>query len=196
MSQLGSSEDLDRALLFSLNLLMSPWLGGSLSEGWLVKDGPTHMSDGRLATGWGREGDRAICLSPTSGSQAVLAFMVTGEGTSSQASWTWVHNLLVSHSVQFSRSVVSDSLRPHGLCCTPGLPVHHQHLEFTQTHDHWVSDAIQPSHPLSSPSPPAFSLAQHQGFFKRVSSLHHVDKVLEFQLQHLSFQRIFRTDFH
>ena len=73
-------------------------------------------------------------------------------------------------------------------CSTQGLPVHHQLLEFTQTHIHCVGDAIQPSHPLSSPSPPAFHLSQHQGLFKRVSSLHHVAKVLEFQLQHQSFQ--------
>ena len=80
-------------------------------------------------------------------------------------------------------------------CSTPGLPVHHQLLEFTQTHAHWVSDAIQPSHPLLSPSPPAFSLSQHQGLFQWVNSSHQVDKVLEFQLQHQSFQWIFRTDF-
>ena len=63
-------------------------------------------------------------------------------------------------------------------CSTPGLPVHHQLLEFTQTHVHWVSDAIQPSHPLPSPSPPAFNLSQNQGLFKWVSSLHQVAKVL------------------
>ena len=80
-------------------------------------------------------------------------------------------------------------------CSTPGLPVHHQLPEFTQIHAHWVGDAIQPSHPLSSPSPPAFKLAQHQGLFKWVSSLHQVAKVLVLQLQHQSFQRIFRTDF-
>ena len=56
-------------------------------------------------------------------------------------------------------------------CSTPGLPVHHQLLEFTQTHVHRVADAIQPSHPLSSPSPPTFNLSQHQGFFKWVSSV-------------------------
>ena len=78
---------------------------------------------------------------------------------------------------------------------TPGLPVYHQLPEFTQTHVHWVSHAIQPSHPLSSPFPPAFNLSQHQGLFKWVSSLHQVAKVLEFQLQHQSFQWIFRTDF-
>ena len=70
---------------------------------------------------------------------------------------------------------------------TPGLPVHHQLPDF--------SDAIQPSHPLSSPSPPALNLSQHQGLFKWVSSFHQVVKVLEFQLQHQSFQWIFRTDF-
>ena len=78
-------------------------------------------------------------------------------------------------------------------CDTPGLPVHHQLPEFTQTHLHWVGDAIQRSHPLSSSSPPAFNFSQHQGLFKWVSSLHQVTKVLEFQLQHQSFQWILRT---
>ena len=73
-------------------------------------------------------------------------------------------------------------------CSTPGLPVHHQLLEPTQTHVHWVGDAIQPSHPLSSPSPPTLNLSQHQSFFKRISSSHQVAKVLEFQLQHQAFQ--------
>ena len=63
----------------------------------------------------------------------------------------------------------------------PGLPVHHQLPEFTQTHVHRVSDAIQPSHPLLSPSPPALNLSQHQGLFQWVSSSHQVAKVLEFQ---------------
>ena len=79
-------------------------------------------------------------------------------------------------------------------CSTPGLPVHHQVPEFTQTHVHWVGDAIQPSYPLLSPSPPALSLSQHRGLFQWVSSLHQVAKVLEFQLQHQSFQWIPRTD--
>ena len=79
-------------------------------------------------------------------------------------------------------------------CSMPGLPVHHQLLEFTQTLVHWVSDAIQPSRPLSSPSPPTFNLSQHQGFFQSVSSSHQVARVLEFHLQHQSFQWIFRTD--
>ena len=77
---------------------------------------------------------------------------------------------------------------------TPGLPVHHQLPEFTQTHVHWVGDAIQPSHLLSSPSPPALNLSQHQGLFQWVNSLHQVAKVLEFQLQHQSFHWAPRAD--
>ena len=80
-------------------------------------------------------------------------------------------------------------------CNTPGFPVHHQLLELAQTHVHWVGDAIQPSHPLSSPSLPAFNLSQHQRLFQRVNSSCQVTKVLEFQLQHQSSQRIFRIDF-
>ena len=80
-------------------------------------------------------------------------------------------------------------------CSTPGPPVHHQFREPAQTHVRRLGDAVQPSHPLSSPSPPAFSLSQHQGLFHWVSSSHQVAKVLEFQLQHLFFQWIFRTDF-
>ena len=76
----------------------------------------------------------------------------------------------------------------------PGFLVHHQLLESNQTHVQWVSDAIQPSHPLSSPSPPALNLSQHQGLFQWVSSLHQVAKVLEFQLQLHSFQWTPRTD--
>ena len=79
-------------------------------------------------------------------------------------------------------------------CSTPGLPVHHQLPEFTQTHVHWVRDAIQLSDALSSPSPPTFDLSQHQSILKWVSFSHQVAKVLEFQLQHQSFQWTFRTD--
>ena len=79
-------------------------------------------------------------------------------------------------------------------CIRPGFPVHHQHRELAQIHIHWVSDAIQPSHPPSSPSP-TFNICQHQGLFQWVSTMHQVAKVLEFQLQHHSFQLIFRTDF-
>ena len=84
-------------------------------------------------------------------------------------------------SVQFSRSVMSDSLQPHEpQHHRPPCP--HQLLEFTLTHVHWLGDAIQPSHPLLSPSPPAFNLSQHQGLFWWVSSSHQVAKGLEFQL--------------
>ena len=77
---------------------------------------------------------------------------------------------------------------------TPGLPVHHQLPEFTQTHVHRVSDAIQPSHPLLSPSPPAPNPSQHQSLFQSVNSSHEVAKVLEFQLQHHSLQGNPRAD--
>ena len=77
---------------------------------------------------------------------------------------------------------------------TPGLLVHHQLPESTQTHVHWLGDAIQPSHPLSSPTPPALNLSQHQGLFQWVSSSHQVAKVWESQPQHQSFQWTPRTD--
>ena len=78
---------------------------------------------------------------------------------------------------------------------TAGFPVHHQLPELGQTYVHWVCDAIQPSYPLSSPSPSASNLSQHQGLSQWISSSHQVVKVLEFQLQHQSFPWIFRTEF-
>ena len=98
-------------------------------------------------------------------------------------------------SVQFS-SVAQSCLT---LCdsmnrSTSSIPVHHQLSEFTQTHIHWVSDAIQPSHPLSSPSLPALNPSQHQDLFQWVNSSHEVAKVMEFQLQHHSFRRNPRAD--
>ena len=116
--------------------------------------------------------------------------LLQGTGNSGQycvAAWLqgefggkWIHVYVwlspfaihLKHSVQFSHSVVSDSLWLHGLQPTPGLPVHNQPLEFTQTHVHWLKDAIQPSQPLLSPSPSTFNLSQHQGLFKWVSSSH------------------------
>ena len=100
-----------------------------------------------------------------------------------------------SSSVQFSSVTQSWS----NLCdpmnrSMPGIPAHHQLPESTQTHVHQVSDAIQPSHPLSSPAPPALSLSQHQGLFQWISSSQHVAKVLKLQLQHQSLQWITRTD--
>ena len=97
-------------------------------------------------------------------------------------------------SFQFSRSV-----KRVGLFATPWTAARQASLSITksstQTHVHWVGDAIQPSHPLSSPCSPAFNLSQHQGLFQWVSSSHQVAKGLEFQFQHQSFQWIFRTDF-
>ena len=96
---------------------------------------------------------------------------------------------MIHASVQFSSVAQScPTLCDPMNCSTPGLPVHHHLPESTQTHVHRVGDAIQSSHPLSSPSPPALNLSQHQGLFKWVSSSHEVDKVLEFQLQHQSFR--------
>jgi len=98
------------------------------------------------------------------------------------------------HSVEFSSVPQSCPTLCHPMdCSTPGFPVHHQLPELTQTHVHWVGDAIQPSHLLLSPSPPAFNLSQYQGLFKWVSSL--LTYVLDFQLQHQSFQWIIRTHF-
>ena len=77
-------------------------------------------------------------------------------------------------------------------CSMPGLPVHHQLPELARIHVRWVGDAIQPSHPLSPPSPSAFNISQHQGLSQWVSSLHQMTKILEIQLQHQSFQWIFR----
>ena len=80
-------------------------------------------------------------------------------------------------------------------CNTPGSPVLHHLLEFSQADVQWVSDAIQPFCPLSFPSPPAFNCSQHQDLFQWVDSSNQMAKVLELQLQHQSFQWIFRTDF-
>ena len=108
--------------------------------------------------------------------------------------WNTIIHLNLKHSVQFS-SVDQWCLTlwdPMNLS-TPGLPVHHQLLEFTQTHAHQVGDGFQPSHPLLSPSPPVPNPSKHQGLFQWVNSSHEVAKVLEFQLQHQSFQWTPRT---
>ena len=99
----------------------------------------------------------------------------------------WMKNHIHNHIQAISFSLVALSCPT--LCnpmnrSTLGLSVHHQLPEFTQTCVHWIGDAIQPSHPVSSPSPPALNLSQHHDLFKWVSSSHQVTKVLEFQLQH------------
>ena len=116
---------------------------------------------------------------------------------SSEEGWRVPPTTLVL-SVQFSSVAQScltlcDPMDGSTLPCRSGFPDHHQLPELAHTHVHRVGGAIQPSHPLLSPSPPAFNLFQHQGLFQWVSSLHQVAKVLEFQLQHQPFQWIFRT---
>ena len=105
-----------------------------------------------------------------------------------------VHRIRVHEYNQFSCSSCPTLCDPIDWSM-PGFPVRHQLPELAQTRVHQVGDAIQPSCPLLSPSPPAFSLSQHRGLFQWVSSLHQVADALELQLQHQSFQWIFRTDF-
>ena len=132
---------------------------------------------------------------------ALFTITRTGKGPRCPSADEWIRELwyiyTMENSVKFS--LVAQSCPT--LCdpmnrSTPGLPVHHQLLEFTQTHVHRVSDAIQPSHPLSSPSPPAPNPSQPQCLFQWVNSSHEVDKVLEFQVYHHSFQRNPRVDLH
>ena len=106
--------------------------------------------------------------------------------------WVFLHLCpwVIFSSVPFRRSVMYDSLPPY--CCRmTSFPLHHVLPELAQTHVHRVGNAIQPSHPLSSPSPPAFNISQHQGLFQWVSCSYQMAKVLEFQ--HQSFKLIFRT---
>ena len=130
--------------------------------------------------------DAVSLVSPSIGHEVMgldamifVFWMLSFKPTFSLSSFTFIKRLFSS--VQFSRSVVSDSLRPHESQHTR-LPVHHHLLEFTQIHVHRFSDAIQPSHPQSSPSPPAPNPSQHQSLFQWVNSSHEVAKLLEFQL--------------
>ena len=127
------------------------------------------------------ETKRAICRSHNIKRHAIYANLV------------WGHSAELSSQMSIDDCSVQ-SLSHVRLFVTPWIAarqaslVYHQLLEFTQTHVHWVSDAIQPSHPLLSPSPPAPNPSQHQGLFQWVSSSHELAKVLEFQLQHQYFQ--------
>ena len=113
----------------------------------------------------------------------------------SYSPWVEVYEWINGETVQFSSVSQSCPTLCHPMdCSTSGFPLRHQLPELIQTPVHWVSDAIQSSHPLLSPSP-AFNLSQHQDLFKWVSSSHQVARVLEFQLQHQSFRWIFRIDF-
>ena len=118
---------------------------------------------------------------------------------------SWVRDIFILHLLQISQSITSVQFSSVAQLCltlwdpmncsTPGFPVHHQLPELTQSHVHRVNDAILPSHPLLSPSLPAFNLSQQQGLYQWVSSSHQMAKLLEFPFQHQSFQWIFRTDF-
>jgi len=137
----------------------------------------------------GREG-KAVC-SPVCKQNTIPVFCLLS-GARSPSVHGQEHLHLQFSSVQsVSHARLCDPLD----CSMPGLPVHHQLPQLSQTHVHQVSDAIQSSHPLSSAFPPAFNLSQHQGLFKWVTSTHQVAEVLKFQLQHQSFQWICRTDF-
>ena len=137
------------------------------------------------------ETDSTVKTGHTSGSGYVSTIWYGQEGMSFW--WTtWMPQKVAT--AQFSSVQSLSRVWLFATPCTPDLPIHHQLLESTQTHVHWVSNAIQPSHPLSSPSPPALNLSQQQDLFKWVSSSHQVAKVLEFQLQHQSFQWTPRTN--
>ena len=140
--------------------------------------------------------------------QCCISFCCTSEGIS--YTYTYIHSFfnsipiyaIIEYWIEFPVLYIQFSSVAQS-CPTlndpmnrsmPGLPVHHQLPEFTQTYVHRVGDAIQPSHPLSSPSPPASNPSQHQGLFQWVSSSHESAEVLEFQLQHQSFQWTPRTD--
>ena len=128
---------------------------------------------------------------PASGSfQKSQFFSSGGQSIGVSASASVLQMNIQFSSVSQSCLTLCDSMN----CSTPGLPVHHQLPESTQTHVHWVGDPIQPSHPLSSPSPPAQNPSPHQGLLQWLISSHEVAKVLEFQLQQQSFQWTPRTD--
>ena len=118
---------------------------------------------------------------------AVNQQILTGPGTTIIAQCS----VVARHSAAQSYPPLCDLMD----CSMPAFPVLHHLLEFAQTHVHWVAGAIQPPHPLSSDSPPAFNLSQNQNLFQWVGSSQQVAKVLELQLQHQSFQWIFRVDF-
>ena len=184
----------------------------------MVKNPPANAGDARdvtsiLGSGRSPEGGNGNPLqySCLENSMERAAWRATVHGVTKSRTWLSMHaahigvwllyNVVLTSTVQHSESASSvQSISRVWLFATPmdystpGLPVHHQLPEFTQTHVHWVRDAIQSSHPLSFPSSPAFNLSQHQDLYKWVNSSHQVAKVLEFQLQHQSFQWTLRTD--
>ena len=162
-----------------------PWSGFKLLSPLLLKMTYLHQHSA-LVSQFYQHSELMTCVDP---SLLFLDFNLSGRKD-------YLFQLHIFQFQQYLDSSVTQScltlLWPHWLQHAR-LP-YHQLLEFTQTHVHWVGHAIQPSHPLSSPSPPALNLSQHQGLFQWVSSSHQVAEVLEFQLQHQSFQWTPRTD--
>ena len=169
-------------------------------RGSVVKNLPANAGDVDLIPGSGRppgEGNDNLlqysCLESSMDKGTWLAMVQRVAKSWTQLSyWAYMHaysiymysSLTSGHvSVQFSSvAQLCLTLCDPMNCSTPGLLVHHHLPESTQTHVHWVRDAIQPSHPLSSPSAPAPNPSQHQSLFQWVNSSHEVAKVLEFQL--------------
>ena len=177
-------------------LFFSKWLTDlTLSALFIVLDAEckTLCHDAEFLWGPGSRGFSKWLL-------VMVLVLASEKGYSNIFSWFCVHSFLPFSKSQLSSiQFISVAQSCPTLCdpvsrSTPGLPVHHQLRAFTQTHVHWVSDAIQPSHPVSSPSPPAPNPSQHLGLFQWVNSSHEVAKVLEFQLWHLSFQWTPRAD--
>ena len=145
--------------------------------------------------------------SPEEGNGYPLQYSYLENPRDREAWWAIVHGVAKSHTWlsdlghRHTHTHIHTHTRDICCCSDPmdwsmsGFTVLHHRLELAQTHVHWVGDVIQPSRPLSSLSPPAFNLSQHQGLFQWVSSSHQVAKLLEFQLQHQSFECIFRIDF-
>ena len=168
----------------NFTLLLS--LGGGCSV-VLCLYSPSPVSPAQLPLAWILKEHRLLCWA--------LAFTLIIPCIATSKSFNSTTHRHHPCSVQFSSvTQLCPTLCDPMNRSTPGLPAHHQLPESTQTHVHCVSDAIQPSQPLSSPSPPTLNLSQHQVLFKWVSSSHQVAKVLEFQLQHQSTQWTLRTD--
>ena len=159
------------------NFLQPPWSAASLVA-QRVKRLPTMRETRVRSLGWEDPLEKAMATHPST-----LAWKIP---------WTEKPDRLQSMGSQRVGHDWVTSL--HMQCSTPGFPDLLYLPEFAQTHVHWVSDAIQSSHPLSSPSPPALTLSQHQGLFQWVSSLYQVAKVSGLQLQHQSFEWIVSVD--
>ena len=145
---------------------------------WLAKPGLLHLVSGMFCTlpsVW-----VMLCLICLLSTTLVLCLWISIHPSTICLSNIYHLSLILSVCFYSSVSKSCPALCDPMNRSTPGLPVHHQLPEFTQTHVHWLNDAIQPSHPLSSPSPPAFNLSQHQGLFKWISSLHRWPKYWSF----------------